>query len=741
MSDTPPSPRSLMRRLLIPVLVLVVTLVVSALGSWVIIKRVQHSHRHVSTEVLPPMLLAQTLIGDVDSLAILANLMIASENRLQLEERRERVRERLWSIDRGVRGLASYAANRASMAELGDSVEDLRTEIARLAVGTGTRIDQELARDNLGQRLRALASQESPDAAGQRALTSVALMLSVVSPFQVTSLSRTLAQQLRGMDNREMAAELEALALGPDGLATVMRGLLTAQNQTYALAREVQMSSESVSDKVARLVSYTTGDFNQQLTDDLQITDLSVVAVGISIAAGLILVTMVVLKTRRDVVAPIETITTVISDWREGNPVTLPRTGTVELDRLASAFERWLAAVEARNAALAISQERLAEQTARLEAVQAVTADAVVAMDERGRLTSFNPAAVSLFGRTQAEMRGRSFKDLVPANTRRLYQRYAADLVQGPDRSSVLGDWRTFRALHADGHEIPVSVTAAKTTVDGRAALTLFIRDMTESARAEQALREAKELAEAASQAKSEFLATISHELRTPLNAILGFSEALRAGMCGPVTALQADYLGDIETAGAQLLGQIDRILALARLEAGDYQLSDSLDDLALAVQAAVARHQGEATRRSVTIATGSMPADLWLLCDPRALALALDQVLHNAVRFAPAGSTVEVAVTSSRDGCAILVTDHGPGMGLDQIAQVLSRFGRLHAARKLGERASLPTGQEGMGLGLPIAREVMHLHGGRLSIVSPPNGGTRVVMSFPPTRLEGFTA
>jgi PAS domain S-box-containing protein len=724
--------------LLAPVVALALVVVVAAVGTGIAIRAVQNSRTALTEQALPPLLAAQAMIGDVDGLASLATLLAEAENLLALDQRRERARTHLQGIDRSLRQLVTNSGSTPELAAVSRAVDDLRGDIARLAMRSGERISDEAELDGLAQALRSFAavSGDAADNDVQQVLVAGAMLVLAQSPIQITVLQRRIDALLVNVISERQRTELGRLLSSSTGIALVKRRVLVHRNQTFALAREVTASAREASQLVQELVNNRQATLTQQIDADARLTRMLLLVLGLAAMAGLAVVWLVARTVHHDVVTPIRRVTAAIISWREGHPISLPRTNGGELDAMASAFEGLLSSLEARNAALAVSQDRLAEQTARLEAVQAISADAIVAMDGRGRITGFNHAAELLFRRKADEMRGKSFKDLVPPAHRASYQHRAAELMMGPDRSTLLGDWREFRAFRPDGSEVPVSVTAAKTTVDRRASLTLFIRDMTDAAQAESALREARDLAEAASLAKSEFLATVSHELRTPLNAILGFSEVLRSGIGGELSGEQNGYVGDISTAGTQLLRLIDRILQLAQLEAGSFRLDESIDDVALAVHAALERHRAAAGARTITLAERIDPPSIWLRCDPRALATMLDMLIENAITAAPAGTEVLVQALERDAGCTLSVIDRGPGIAPADSARLLQRHGRI-SGRAAGS-AGVPTGQEGMGLGLPITRELMALHGGRLSIApAPSNTGTRVSLWFPPDRVH----
>ena len=236
----------------------------------------------------------------------------------------------------------------------------------------------------------------------------------------------------------------------------------------------------------------------------------------------------------------------------------------------------------------------------------------------------------------------------------------------------------------------------------------------------------AREDAVAASRAKSEFLANMSHELRTPLNAIIGFSDIVRNKAFGTSSDKYFEYGGFIHQSGHHLLGLIGDILDLAKIEAGRKILSYEPVDL-IGLIADEAAKAGEGARaKSVTVRESMPKYHLPLLnADPYAVRKILGNLLSNAVKFTQAGGQVEisVALTPSRE-ISFTVADNGMGIAPADQKHIFERFGPVHP--------EITSAQRGSGLGLPIVKGLVDIHGGRIELQSTLGEGTRVTVIFP---------
>ncbi|MGH6967539.1 MAG: ATP-binding response regulator [Stellaceae bacterium] len=255
------------------------------------------------------------------------------------------------------------------------------------------------------------------------------------------------------------------------------------------------------------------------------------------------------------------------------------------------------------------------------------------------------------------------------------------------------------------------------------------IRYAMERKRIEAQLIETKNSAEAASRAKTEFLANMSHELRTPLNAIIGFSEILKQEPLGPLGhPSYRDYVRDVYESGVHLLRIINDILDLSKIEVGKLTLSEAPIEPGETIESCLRIVRERANNGGLTLATDLAPDLPTLNADERMVKQVLLNLLSNAIKFTPSGGSVRVvARVDEADGLTIQVVDTGIGIAAADLERALQPFEQIDS--------SLHRKYQGTGLGLPLARSMCELHGGRFTIESTVGKGTTVTVRFPPER------
>jgi signal transduction histidine kinase len=229
---------------------------------------------------------------------------------------------------------------------------------------------------------------------------------------------------------------------------------------------------------------------------------------------------------------------------------------------------------------------------------------------------------------------------------------------------------------------------------------------------------------ETVSRHKSEFLATMSHELRTPLNAIIGFSEVLQAQMFGELNEQQLAYVDDVLDAGRHLLSLINDVLDLAKIEAGRMDLELGAVPLATVLQSGMTMHGERAMRAGIALGLSIEPEEIVVAADERRVRQVLFNLLSNAIKFTPRDGRVDVSARLHDGMVEVAVADTGSGIAPDDIERIFEEFDQGSGAATQGV--------EGTGLGLPLSRKFVELHGGRLWVESTVGAGSTFRFTLP---------
>ena len=227
---------------------------------------------------------------------------------------------------------------------------------------------------------------------------------------------------------------------------------------------------------------------------------------------------------------------------------------------------------------------------------------------------------------------------------------------------------------------------------------------------------------ETVSRHKSDFLATMSHELRTPLNAIIGFSEVLHEQMFGELNERQVAFVEDVLKASEHLLSLINDVLDLAKIEAGGMELELSEVSISDVLRSAVSMHSERASRAGVELSLTTEPEAITVHADGRRVRQIVFNLLSNAVKFTPAGGRVDISTRLDEDHVEIAVADTGSGIAPEEQETIFEEFKQATD----GKRAA------GTGLGLPLSRRLVELHGGRLWVESEPGQGSTFRFTLP---------
>jgi signal transduction histidine kinase len=360
-------------------------------------------------------------------------------------------------------------------------------------------------------------------------------------------------------------------------------------------------------------------------------------------------------------------------------------------------------------------------QASSLRAIIERLPDGIVIVDAQGIIRFANPAAERLFDRTSEDLLHTSFGfPVVVGETTEI------DIVQRGGGAVVYAE---LRVVETEWEDEQVQIVSLRDITDRKQAQ--------ERAQQLTAEREARLAAEAASRAKSDFLAIMSHELRTPLNAVLGYSELMEMGISGPITDQMRDQIGRIRVSALHLLGLVNDILDLAKVEAGQLQVSSRPCTAADTVAAAIALIQPQAATGGLqlTVVPDSNPSASYHGDEERVRQI-LVNLLSNAVKFTAHGGTVtvETAASASPDADARLkpsrsyvsfrITDTGSGIPEEKLPVIFDPFVQVESGHSRS--------REGSGLGLTISRRLARLMGGDLTVTSEFGKGSTFTLWLP---------
>jgi PAS domain S-box-containing protein len=368
------------------------------------------------------------------------------------------------------------------------------------------------------------------------------------------------------------------------------------------------------------------------------------------------------------------------------------------------------------------AEREMLESRERLRAVVETAVDGILTIGESGIVETLNPAAEHIFGYAADEVVGHNISMLMPEPYRSEHDGYLDRYLRTGERR-IIGIGREVKGLRKDGSVFPLELAVSETILEGRRLFTGIVRDITERARAAAEVLQAKEAAEQASAAKSQFLAVMSHELRTPLNAIIGYEDLLEAEIAGPLTPRQREHLGRIRAGARQLLTLIDQILSLARIEAGKEQVVRERVDLRELAREAALLMEALAAQRGLRLRVSLPPEPLALETDPGKVRQILLNLIGNAVKFTRQGE-VELVLETGPGRVCFHVRDTGPGIPEGFQDRVFEAFVQADASqtRRHG----------GTGLGLSVSRELARVLGGDLTVRSEPGEGSTFTLTLP---------
>ena len=402
----------------------------------------------------------------------------------------------------------------------------------------------------------------------------------------------------------------------------------------------------------------------------------------------------------------------VVSEYRSSDG------GVLSLHTDITEIKRRELEIHALNADL---ERRVAERTERLSSVMEGVVDGIIVIDQDGVIESFNPAAEQIFGFAAAEAVGANVGLLMPSPDRGRHEGYVATY-RATGKANIIGFGREVTGQRKDGSSFPLELAISKVDIAGKVCFTGIVRDISTRKHEERELVRARDDADAANRAKTEFLSRMSHELRTPLNAVLGFGQVLQSDSDQPLSESQAVAVSQILTSGEHLLFLINEILDLTQIESGGIALSptpveprDVIDQCLAMIEAPRAERGIDLDDRSAARALPPVMADFTRL---KQVLLVL---LSNAVKYNSDGGRITLDGAVTDDGrLRISVADTGPGIAPNQRDALFVPFSQLSAER------------DGAGVGLALAKQLIELMGGRIGFDSADGAGSTFWIEAP---------
>lgn len=363
--------------------------------------------------------------------------------------------------------------------------------------------------------------------------------------------------------------------------------------------------------------------------------------------------------------------------------------------------------------------------------------DAIVQVDGQGRIVVANHSAEQMFGYSRPELMQLRVEDLMPEGVRHGHDRHRADFMAA-NRTRPMGHGLDLYALRKDRSTFPVEISLSPVRAGEDTFVTAVIRDVSQRREAESRMRELQESymaelrdrqaeAERLNRLKSEFMASISHELRTPLHTVIGFAELLAEETEAQLSDRQRRFLTHIRKDSEHLLGLINDVLDLSRIEAGGLTLHTESLGLHAVADEVVESIRPYAESRSVSVHLAA-PMDFDVLADRLRLRQILTNLLSNGAKFTPSGGSVTVHARRDADMVEVAVVDTGVGIPREESGRIFEKFYQV---------GYTPVGvREGTGLGLAICRQLVEMQSGRIWVESEPGQGSRFIFTLPAASL-----
>lgn len=369
------------------------------------------------------------------------------------------------------------------------------------------------------------------------------------------------------------------------------------------------------------------------------------------------------------------------------------------------------------------SEQALMASEIRVRTIMRNAVDGIITIDEQGLMETVNPAALKIFGYRDSEMLGNNVSMLMPEPEASEHDGYMTRYRESGE-ARIIGRGREVVGRRKDGSTFPLDLAVSQMVVNKERVFVGIVRDVTERKTIEEAVFQAKEEAQKASRAKSQFLSNMSHELRTPLNGILGFTDLLGKQYFGPLNEKQSSYVQQVDNCGKHLLDLINDLLDIAKIDAGklgifieDYRCKDCMDSVFGLIES-------QFVQKKIKLESYIDPNLEMLTCDIKRFKQVLLNFLSNALKYTPEEGRVEVRFLREPDCDRITVSDSGIGIESNELKNLFDEFHQVD--RKRDEDLG------GSGIGLALTRRLVELHGGDVGVESEVGKGSTFWFTLP---------
>ncbi len=351
----------------------------------------------------------------------------------------------------------------------------------------------------------------------------------------------------------------------------------------------------------------------------------------------------------------------------------------------------------------------------------------IIVTDEAGRIVRVNDSFERIYGWSKDELINADIIGLITPDEREMARHNHAEFIRTGVRSA--GELKIIRKEGSVANAL--FTTATLELSQKRRFQVTTVMDITLRKQMEESLRKAKDQADTANRAKSTFLANMSHELRTPLNAIIGFSEMMIKETFGPLGHNKyAEYMGDVHKSAEHLLEIINEVLDMSKIEAGRVELDESETNLSSLIDSVIrmmASRTFASNLKFNTVLCDDLPV---LYVDQKLFRQVIINIVANAVKFSEPGASIDLHANLLDDGrVQLLISDQGVGIPKEKMIRALEPFGQV------SDESPESSNNQGTGLGLPLAKAMIELHDGTLTLESELGKGTNVFITLPAYR------